>query len=248
MIWNPDGSRIMYRLQQNVEMESRYSCVAEEVVDINSGIVTNTFTHLRMPTSRTVWTPNDDLYFVRPIESDSLSSSQAVWKRNFGETPSETPIAFGHTEDAVGIVGLGVDSLVAVEVASGLDTRVDIIGSEGKAFTIFETDEDAITYMTWDIKRVGEGRYVFAALRSSGVRGEPENVWSGTANGAGKGAFKTKLSSHHAWFEGRKAPISKSFHWESSDGEAIYGIISFPPDRQVKYLPTIVIPHVGPYW
>jgi hypothetical protein len=248
MTWSPDSSRIMYRLQQTAEEESSYFPVTEEVISIDSGIITNVFTHLRMPASETVWTPNGDLFFVRPITSESLSSSKAVWRRDISEPSSATPIAYGRTEDADGIIGLCVDSLVAVEVASGLDTRVDIIGSEGKPVTIFETNENAIVYMTWDVKRVAEGHYVFVALRSSGVTGEPENIWSGSADGTRKGTFTTKLSSHHGWFADRNAPISTSFRWTSSDGEALEGIISFPPDCQPKHLPTVVVPHVGPYW
>ena len=245
--WSPDSSHIMYRLQPNVDEESGYFPIIEEIVAVDFGTVSNTFTHPRMPESETVWTSQGTLFFVNKVTAN-VSSSKALWKRDNSEASIATLIAFGNTDDADGIVGLGVDSLVAVEIASGLDTRIDIVDANGKSFTIFETKEDAIAYMTWDVKRVAEGRYVFAALRSSGVTGEPENIWSGSADRGRMGALTIKLSSHHGWFTGRKAPISRSFHWKSSDGEALQGIISFPPDRDLKNLPTVVVPHPGPYW
>jgi len=199
-----------------------------------------------MPWGRTVWTMKDDLFFIKGVTPDTQVSSHSLWKYTLSGSHPPTRLAYGNTEDLNDLRDLAFEGMIVVEVASGLDTRIDIVDSSGERFTAFETADDAFSYKEWDVKCVG-GRYTMVVVRSSGVRGEPPNVWTGSTESGKKGVIATQLSSHHEWFAGKVAPISKPFYWTSSDGQALQGIISYPRGLKLHNLPTVVVPHGGPY-
>lgn len=248
-VWNPDSSQIAYRLSKMADMESNFLPVWEQIIHLTSTPTdpTRILEHPRMPGSRTIWTQTGSLFFIGSVTRKSPVSSNALWKCPASEYSSPTWIAYGKTDDLNSIVDLGFDGKVAVEVADGLQTRIDIIDSANKVFTVFETADDAIESTEWDIKRADDGNYVFVALRSSCITGEPQNIWSGSTESGKKGTLSRQLSSHHQWFAGKDAPISKPFYWTSSDGQSIQGIISYPPRTKLSNLPTVVVPHGGPY-
>jgi dipeptidyl aminopeptidase/acylaminoacyl peptidase len=153
-------------------------------------------------------------------------------------------VAFGDTDDAAGLVGVGAE--VAVEVACGLETRIDIVGSNrADSFTAFETSQDA--FSSWDIKEVNS-KYIFVVARSSGVTGEIENIWCGSTERGTKGVLSTKLSSHHEWMLAKELPQCVPFCWSIEDGTELQGVIAYPPGQKPNNLPAVVVPHGGPYW
>jgi dipeptidyl aminopeptidase/acylaminoacyl peptidase len=157
-------------------------------------------------------------------------------------------IAYGETEDAESVLGAGLRSEVAVQVAAGLGSRIDIVNADGTSFTLYETEDEGLKRDQWGLESLGGGRYAFAALRSSAVKGDLEDVWYGILQKGEKGKLTTRLSYHNKWHAGRRSFLSKSFTWTASDGKELQGIIAFPPNVPLKNLPTVVVPHGGPYW
>lgn len=262
--WSKDSTHILYRLKETSDDECYFFPVKEEVISLDSAVGCGepVFIHVRTPGSGTIWTANGGLFLLQDFSMQKISSSLALW----GSTSLHSELsclAFGEFEDAHSLVDVGgkhetVDEVeegliavnlaarsdVAIEIASGLDTRIDILSS-GKYFTIFETKDEALG--PWDMKQNKEGDYVFVAVRSSGISGEPENVWSGVTPRGLKVALSRKLSSHGDWIIGKKLPVSEPFYWTGSDGEALQGIVTCLPDRKNAPLPTVVLPHGGPY-
>lgn len=137
---------------------------------------------------------------------------------------------------------------MAVEVAFGLNTRISILdASLDDEFTVFQTDEDAISL--WDVKLTDSesGEYTFVAFRSSGIRGEPEELWAGLTTGGKEGKLTTKLSTHRQWVSEKQLPSMRPFNWTSVDGEVLEGLALYPPAAPSSNLPTVIKPHGGPY-
>jgi dipeptidyl aminopeptidase/acylaminoacyl peptidase len=226
------------------DLESQAFPISENIVSIEEDdgdlhlAFTHVVTHNRILYRNSVWTEPRRFYFLHTPDS---TSAPALWVCETAPGATPARVAFGDTDDAAGLVG--VDTEAAVEVASGLETRIDIVGST--SFTAFKTSEDA--FSSWDIRKVN-GNYVFVAVRSSGVTGEPENIWSGSTVPSANGVLSTKLSSHHEWVLGKETPQCAPFSWSSEDGTALEGIVAYPRGQSLKNLPTVVVPHGGPYW
>jgi hypothetical protein len=246
--WSPDGSKIVFRLTELPDLETQSFPVREGIVSITSESAHDILIeHPRMPWAHTVWTM-DNLFFIKGVVPGRLLSSQSLWRYGLFENSTPIHIAYGDTEDLNDLRDLACHGMIAVEVACGLGTRIDIVNLSGEKFTAFETIDDAFSEQEWDIKCVDEDCYVIVVVRSSGVTGELENVWTGSTRSGKNGTITRKLSSHHEWFEGRKVPISKPFHWTSYDGQALQGVIAYPRGQELSNMPTIVVPHGGPYW
>ncbi|KAJ6551368.1 Alpha/Beta hydrolase protein [Mycena capillaripes] len=242
--WSPDGTRILYRLAELPGMENEPFPVSENIAsivedggDLRFGF-THVVTHHRLPVSASVWSEQGNFYF---LYMKDYASAPALWVCQTASGASPTRVAFGETDDAAGLVRVGAE--VAVEVAFGLDTRIDIISSDS-SFTAFETSQDV--FSSWDIKQVKDN-YVFVAARSSGVTGEIQNIWCGSTVRGTKGVLSTKLSSHHEWMLAKELPHCAPFYWSIEDGTALQGIAAYPRGKQLKNLPTVVVPHGGPY-
>ncbi|KAJ6463476.1 Alpha/Beta hydrolase protein [Mycena sanguinolenta] len=81
----------------------------------------------------------------------------------------------------------------------------------------------------------------------SGVTGEAENIWSGSTTPGTKGVLSAKLSSHHEWTLAKEMPQCTPFYWSADDGTALEGVAAYPRGQLPNNLPTIVVPHGGPY-
>ncbi|KAJ7353303.1 alpha/beta-hydrolase [Mycena albidolilacea] len=242
--WSPDSTRILYRLTDLPDIESEAFPISENIVsiqetggDLQFGFI-HVITHGRQLFYNSIWSEPGMFYFLRA--EDYAAATPALWTCKTTPGASPTRVAFGHTDDAAGLVR--INTKVAVEVACGLETRIEIVGST--SFTAFETSEDA--FSSWDIKQVN-GKYIFVAARSSGVTGEPENIWSGSTVPGTKGVLSTKLSSHHEWMSGKELPQCAPFYWSIEDGTALQGVAAYPRGQSLKNLPTVVVPHGGPY-
>ncbi|KAJ7452179.1 alpha/beta-hydrolase [Mycena galericulata] len=244
--WSPDSTKILFRLAQSPDAESNSFPISEHIISIDpeqdGGKPTHVVTHDRLLSSESIWSEENMFYF---LHAKDYTSAPALW--TCGTEPGSIPtrVAFGETDDAADLVGIRAE--VVVEVACGLDTRIDIMNSGSSLpFTAFETSKEV--FSSWDIKRAG-GKYIFVVARSSGVTGEAENIWSGSADSVGgtKGILSTKLSSHHEWMSAKELPQCAPFYWSIEDGTALQGIIAYPRGQQLKNLPTVVVPHGGPY-
>ncbi|KAJ7270707.1 Alpha/Beta hydrolase protein [Mycena haematopus] len=244
--WSPDSAQILYRLADFPGLESQALPISENIVSIQEDgdnlqlNFTRVVTHDRVLVGQSIWTQPTKFYF---LHMEDYGSAPRLWACGTEPGACSTRVAFGDTDDAAGLVS--VDTEVAVEVACGLETRIQIIGSDvATSFTAFETSEDA--FSSWDIKRVN-GEYIFVAARSSGVTGEAENVWCGSTTPGTKGVLVTKLSSHHEWMLGKDIPKCAPFYWSIEDGTALQGVASYPRGQLLQNLPTVVVPHGGPY-
>ncbi|KAJ7701555.1 Alpha/Beta hydrolase protein [Mycena rosella] len=244
--WSPDSARILYRLAQLPDLESSSFPISEHILsveeddgDIRSSSI-HVVTHNRALSGDSVWAEHGKFYF---LHAPDYTSAPALWvcKTESGATP--TRVAFGESDDAVRLFGIG--SGVAVEVAFGLETRIDLIDSDtASPVTAFETSEDA--FSDRDLKQV-DGKCIFVVVRSSGVTGEAENVWCGSTGPGTKGVLSTKLSAHHKWMSEKEMPQSTPFYWSVEDGTALQGIMAYPRGQKPKNMPTVVVPHGGPY-
>ncbi|KAJ7271032.1 alpha/beta-hydrolase [Mycena rebaudengoi] len=234
--WSPDSTRILYRLAELPDWESNAFPVREEVVSILQEPFQSTpfRVHPHLPDSDSVWPVEDKIFY---LDHAQPTSSFSLWSIE----PSSSPvhIAFGDSDDAHRLVNL--EGAIAVEVACGLETRIDVVLDSARQITVVETSNDS--FGDWDIKRVGNA-YVYAVVRSSGVTGEPENIWSGSTASAG---VEVKLSSHHEWMTTKEMPEAAPFYWDSDDGTALQGVIAHPRGAKLANLPTVVVPHGGPY-
>ncbi|CCL99695.1 uncharacterized protein FIBRA_01716 [Fibroporia radiculosa] len=242
--WGPNSASIIYRLRDHSDAESGSESVVEEIVSIGTGAVSGIYKHRISPSSPTIWRQDGELVFMQNTSPTRLLSSQSVWTRSSTALQPPRHVAYGDTECAYDVVDIGADSQYAVIVGSGLETRVDVRDASHASFTAFAMTDENIS--DWDVKAVDQ-RYVFVALRSSGVTGELPDVWSGVTTKKDSGVLVKKLSSHQTGFASNKFPISKAFSWTSTDGERIEGVISHPRGvTELKSLPTVIVPHGGP--
>ncbi|KAF7297323.1 Peptidase-S9 domain-containing protein [Mycena indigotica] len=242
MAWSPDSTQIIYRLTRSPELEDNYFPASEHVVSIgDNGQFTSihVVTHEFLPRP-SVWPSKKSFYYLGKA---NLFDSPSLYSCSISADSSPTRLHYGDTDDAMHVVTVG--SGAAVSVACGLETSIDIIEDGKKLFTAFHTFEEGIS--SWDMKKVGN-KYVFVAVRSSGVTGEVENVWSTTIDKMARGVLQTQLSSHHEWLVPNETPQSAPFYWTASDGTALQGIIVHRRGRQPENSPTVVVPHGGPYF
>ncbi|KAJ7171109.1 alpha/beta-hydrolase [Mycena filopes] len=252
-VWSPDSTKILYRLAQLPDIESNAFPASEHILSLavetagdseslRFASTDKVMTHTRVPFPTNVWAEPDRFHF---LHSDNYTSSPALWVCDTVAGAEPTRLAYGASDDADAIAGVGGgEGEVAVGVACGLETRIDLVRPQEPPVTLFETAEEA--FSTWAITRVGES-YVFVAARSSGVSREAENVWCGVTTRGVKGVLSRKLSAHHSWVAEKEMPQCAPFSWTAEDGMELQGIVSYPRGSQPTRLPTVVVPHGGPY-
>ncbi|KZT10026.1 alpha/beta-hydrolase [Laetiporus sulphureus 93-53] len=242
--WSAGSTSIVYRSTPHADAESMSrDPTTEAVVSIMEAEsnIHHVYQHVRMPASATVWRERGDLVFLQNATQSVYISAFSLWTRSLDE-PDPKRLAYGEADEALNILKLGGDHY-AVTVAAGLQTRIDVFDSVHSSFTAYETS-DGLSDL--DIKRVQESRYAFAVLRSSAVAGEPPEIWFAETEIGKRGLVSRKLSSHNSWLFPDRAPISRAFYWQSSDGERVEGVISHPRGVEARNLPTVVVPHGGP--
>ncbi|KAH7102706.1 alpha/beta-hydrolase [Auriculariales sp. MPI-PUGE-AT-0066] len=156
-------------------------------------------------------------------------------------------VVYAGVDDCAGkLIDLGGDSLVAVEVYTGLDSHIDVLDSGGsRRACVYQTENEAIA--DWAIKRRPDGSYVFVALRSSGPRKQTWNIWTGVTDGT-RTAQLTKVSAHGQSFEDVQTNVEVApFYWTSRDGTRLNGVI-YKPNTTASWLPTLLVIHGGPYY
>lgn len=245
--WNPDSSAIVYRLLDHRDLESQDFPVKEQIVSISGKVdELGNFTYARMPASHTIWRKLGGFVFLQGVEPSAFCSSTCLWSRPSSAGASTTHLAYGATNDVSSIVDLGLHSQFAVQVAEGFLTKFDVYDEENRVFTAFDAPLDYSVEGEWDMTLTSQGTYVFVAVRSSGVSGQPENIWSGVTELNQLGKISKKLSSHNSWYELKTPLIYKPFNWTGVDGVELEGVITYPEHADPRSLPVFVYPHGGP--
>ncbi len=243
--WSPDSSAIVYRLLDHRDVESQDSPVKEQIVTISGKIdELGSFTYSHMPASATVWRKSGDFVLLQGVEPSMFCSATCLWSRS--TSAGASALAYGVTNDVSSIVDLGSHSQFAVQVAEGFLTKFDVYDEENRVFTAFDAPLEYSVETGWDMTLTSDGTYVFVAIRSSGVSGQPQDVWSGVTKFNQLGTISKKLSSHNLWYETKTPLIFKQLNWVGADGVELGGVMAYPKDVDPRSLPVFVYPHGGP--
>lgn len=145
-----------------------------------------------MPSGNVIWPSPSHPDIFACLSCDPRNNIDSLAVHQFFPVPSDASTSdpfdsrcfyIGETEDTAGLVDLRSKSgEFAVNVASGMDTRVDIINRSGKLFSLYGADNRE-AFSGFDVKKV-EDEYVMACILSSGLRKEPPNIWTGRVCGS----------------------------------------------------------------
>ncbi|SJK98695.1 uncharacterized protein ARMOST_01964 [Armillaria ostoyae] len=272
--WSPDSKELLYRLREDRGPEAAEREVLLERVSVVSQDAPVTIdAYPRSPSGSNIWLSSDHILTLQSYDAANILDARTLYVRQGADKRALVRKLYGETEDAIRIIDMTNHSegtsngMIAVEIASDTDTRIDGISfssskiDEYEIHSLFRTQDEAIWFGAWDAKRVRSAigvSYVFAAVLSSGIRHEAPNVWSvriddnkrccgGSSLGSG---IRMQLSSHLQWLV--KAPQIKTevIRWKSKDGVELSGLVRYPPniDQRRDYtLPTILFLHGGPY-
>lgn len=218
--WKSDSREIMFCTMQHDALEFIVDRTPLEKIVIAKGDFSPQLigTYSRAPAGSIIWKSNGDVVDMQAFDPPFLSDADAVFVHS-SNSFSKPCRLYGETEDAVSVVDLKSNDLVAVEVATGLDSRIDVLDGEKCVFSLFQTDREVI--QEWDAKRLEDGTFIFAAIRHSAFTQQPLNVWSGKVHGEKALLLDTKLSSHFQWL--LDAPTLKTdvLQWKAADGTGI---------------------------
>lgn len=255
--WAHDSKKILFAVQKQSDMEFytgeinifRVSIALEKDSLEAVGTYRGNFRSM-------VQTEQNQIVDVKTLDPTRLTDSHALFVHSTSAfTRAET--LYGISDDASEVLDLQNTGKVAVLVASGLKSRIDVVDIDAtksvtiKPSTIFETEDDAIDDAfdsdSWDIRARPDGTLVLAAIKSSSVRQEPSNVWAGTAGDDGRCALRTQLSSHLQWMKDAPFCRTEPFYWKAKDGIDLDGVLYYPPgkDKNSGPLPTILTMHGG---
>ncbi|KAF9467818.1 Alpha/Beta hydrolase protein [Collybia nuda] len=271
--WSPNSKWLLYRLRGGRGPEFAELEVTLESIGVDEeGSKPNILgVYPRSPAGPNLWVSSGHVLSLQNYEPNNRLDARTVFTQRVDN--AFTPVAklkgwerlYGESEDAVRIIDMtpGGDThgggVVAVEVCTGVDTRIDIISvnSEGSMAiqgTLFRTHDDAVWFGAWDAKRVVDGdgntSYVFAGVLSSGIKHEPPNVWAGRVTGEAREIpSKCRLSSHLEWMVEAPAIKTEVIYWNTADGTQLSGLIRYPPAYDASWgpLPTVMFIHGGPY-
>jgi dipeptidyl aminopeptidase/acylaminoacyl peptidase len=246
----------MYRTTCTPTLEStRFTIIQEKVSVLPPGTPSThmaNFSHI--PGSDIVCTTDGLIYHVDVMSREKFFSARAIWSLDPSDGSEIEPHHFylGESEDAFHVISLGSQGQLAVEVATGLESRIDVLDHSGRLFTLFETHNEGIyndgmyEEKGWDARLLPNGRYTLVAFRSSAITGEQTELWSGTTETRRAVSLTAKLSSHNEWVNNFTLANSEEFLWKASDGFELQGIMAYPAGMPLTKLPTVLVAHGGP--
>lgn len=269
--WSPDSKELLHRLREDRGLEAAEREVLLEKVSVASQDAPETIdAYPRSPSGPNIWLSSGHILALQSYEVANILDARTLYIRQGADQRASVRKLYGATEDAIRIVDMTNHSddtsngMIAVEVSSDTDTRIDGIsfsssnGDENKVVDVrqlFQTQDEAIWFGAWDAKRIRNRTgvsYVFAAVLSSGIRHEAPNVWSVRVDdekGCCTGRRK-QLSSHLQWLTDAPQIKTEVIRWKSRDGVELSGLVRYPPgidQRSACALPTILFLHGGPY-
>ena len=163
----------------------------------------------------------------------------------------ETPVrGLGETDNPDSMIDLHFDGLVAILVQRGMHTAIEIWKGANYVETLLELHDSALstTRRSWDIKRVSNGTFKVALIKSSAIHGQPEDIWATTVDTNGNLTLKTPLTGHNKRLQGIDIKTSL-LEWDN-DGTNLQGTITYPAAYKPSStpLPTVLLIHSGPYF
>ncbi|KAK0470559.1 Alpha/Beta hydrolase protein [Armillaria novae-zelandiae] len=272
--WSPDSKELLYRLREDRGPEAAEREVLLERISVVSQDAPVTIdAYPRSPSGSNIWLSSDHILTLQSYDAASILGARTLYVREGTDKGALVRKLYGETEDAIRIIDMTNHSegtsngMIAVEIASDIDTRIDGISfptsknDEYEIHSLFRTQDEAIWFGAWDAKRVRSATgvsYVFAAVLSSGIRHEAPNVWSVRVDDnerCGEGSLlgpgiRTQLSFHLQWLVEAPQIKTEVIRWKSKDGVELSGLVRYPPNidqKRVCALPTILFLHGGPY-
>lgn len=191
-----------------------------------------------------IWPINSTLYEIQKYNPSSSVGANRLCIRGV-EASMQRSYLYGDFEDVVAIVDLMSDGLIAVEIASNLNSRVDVLQQGEKLITLYETTDNAIT--AWHALRREDKKYVFVAILSSASRQEPPNIWSSIIDENGLASPCVKLARLSEWWSHSLNLSTEIFEYKSIGGIDLSGLITYPAEgtNVTKPYPTILLLHDG---
>lgn len=174
---------LVYSLASRSALDAQYEPTTIETISIlpgSSPVVHKTF-KVYHPDG-IIWPSSlPEIYSIGPYNPDFVVDAAAVHRISISGPAGQGEMSnfyTGETEDADDFLNIG-NGEIAVKVASGLGTRIDILNRDGKSFLFYDT-KGIESLSSFDIKEVDK-TYVFACIRNSAPRKEPPAVYVGRA-------------------------------------------------------------------
>ncbi|GJJ15600.1 hypothetical protein Clacol_009878 [Clathrus columnatus] len=251
--WSPDSKTLAYGLATRSDLDALYEQTTLNTISILPGSSPTVLRSFEVsPPDDLIWPlSQSDIYFLGTYHPGRLIDATVVNRLTIsGRSSAQNEISnfyAGTTEDAENFLNIGKGE-IAVRIANGINTRVDILNSEGRLFVLY--DAKGIESLTgYDVKKLDD-TYTFVCIRNSGPRKEPANIWVGRAKKDETLNMKS-ISSHSPWTSSHKIGAVERFDWKGKDGMNLDGLVWFPEgldSSKVKTpLPTVVHIHGGPY-
>lgn len=174
---------LVYELATRSAFDALYEPTNLESISILPGSTPTLLKIFQNTSPRDIVWPSSrpEIYFLGSYDPERLVDSTIVNRLSISGSHAQNEIKIfhtGQTEDADALLNIG-NGEIAVKVADGLDTRVDILNPDGKTFVLYEA-KCLELLAEFDVKQVDD-QYVFAGIKSSGPRKEPPNIWIGRA-------------------------------------------------------------------
>ncbi|KAI5121213.1 hypothetical protein M0805_007223 [Coniferiporia weirii] len=255
--WTPDSKEIIFAVWRQTEAEFSEEETPLQRIGISVGSSAQVIGAYPRTPLRICPMPDGVIVDIQRVAPASLSDSRSIFVHSADDFARTTQL-YGEVDCAAYVKDIKGDGLIAVDIATGLDTRIDVLdvrGSEPKIlFTLYKTSDEAIGFIAlWDVRCRADGAIVLAVIKSSAVKKESPNVWTGVTNDRTKACkLETKLSSHLQWMADVPTLHTEAFYWDAEDGTKLDGTIVFPPGKTGSKpdnpLPTVMLVHGGPYW
>lgn len=262
--WAHDSKSILFSVREQAELEfmerkvelNRVSLAPESLKHI--GAYPREFRSL-------VQTKNGKIVDIQCHDPARVSDSYALFVHSDNAFDT-TESLYGVVDDVDRVIDLNKDNDVAISIAKGLKTWIDVVDTtlakQEKAATtseqgggtkstvihpqIYETKDEAIE--SWDMRMQKDGILVLALIKSSSARQEPSNVWVGSQAAGSTERIGTKqISSHVQWMKDAPHCKAEAFYWDAKDGIKLDGMIFYPPGKDGSSGPfkTIMLIHGG---
>lgn len=229
VVWSPDGTRLACVVQETPELDFR---LEREILLLPAAGGPPVGVH-RGSVEGLHWTQAGRLVFEGSHLPGSSTSGVTVW--------SVDP----QGGQAVRVAGGATDALCALSSRVAPGGPPAVLVAEGLATRIEEHDE--LTGGRGAVLHATEG-HVGAFDVGGGVlaivQADPDRLPEVYAGAPGR---LRRLSDHHAELSGVWQPTPEAFRWRAADGTELDGVMLRPPGAGPGPLPTVVVPHGGPY-
>lgn len=229
LAWSPDGGRLACVVQPTPELDARLDGEIL-LVPADGGAPVGVY---RGSVGGLHWTQGDRLVFGGPRLAGSTTSGSTVWSIDLRD-PGAVQIAAGDGDPFCALAErVPRGGAPVVLIAEGLATRIEehdaVTGERGAVLLEAEEDVQAFDVAAGVLAVVDAGPDRLPEVRA----GAPGRLHT--------------LSDHHADLSGVAVPTPEPFRWRAADGTELDGVLVRPLDAPPGPLPTVVVPHGGPY-